>query len=77
MNAVKTEHDNNEAVNKHLWTGNHQSIKRVDRKDVRISELMINGQELQEISGNLNREGEIQWNYKAPQSFQNLEDFKN
>ena len=37
---------------------------------------MINGQELQEISGNLNREGEIQWNYKAPQSFQNLEDFK-
>lgn len=76
VNAVKTEHDNNEAVNKHLRQEIINPLRELIEKDVRISELMINGQELQEISGNLNREGEIQWNYKAPQSFQNLEDFK-
>lgn len=76
VNAIKTEHDNNETINKHLRQEIINPLRELVEKDVRVSELIVNGQELQEISGNLNREGEIQWNYKAPQGFQNLEDFK-
>ncbi|KAL6452057.1 hypothetical protein SBY92_003366 [Candida maltosa Xu316] len=76
LNAIQTEHDSNEVVNKNVKMEILNPLKELIEKDVRVSELVVNGQELQEISHNLNRDGEIQWNYKAPQSFQNLEDFK-
>lgn len=47
--------------------------------DVKFSELLINSQELTEIVDDISQKksnSEIQWNYKAPQIFQNFENFK-
>ena len=77
LNAIKTEHENNEIANKNIKLEIINPLRQLIEKDVRVSELIVNGQELQEISSNLDRDGEMQWNYKAPQTFQNLEDFKN
>lgn len=76
LNAIKTEHENNEIANKNIKLEIINPLRQLIEKDVRVSELIVNGQELQEISSNLDRDGEMQWNYKAPQTFQNLEDFK-
>ena len=50
-------------------------------EDVRLSELMINSQELKEVSAELssggNSSAEVDWNYKAPSSFASLELYKN
>lgn len=49
-------------------------------KDVRLSELMINSQELSELSSRMARgltsQTELDWNYKAPASFASLESYK-
>jgi hypothetical protein len=52
---------------------------KVNKEDVKLSELLINSQELQETSQDITagkQNAEIQWNYKAPQIFQNFENYK-
>lgn len=52
---------------------------RQEQSDVRVLELLVNSTELAEISqdiGNHKLNAEVQWNYKAPQIFQNFEDYK-
>lgn len=47
--------------------------------EVKFSELLFNSQELREIVDDISKKkpnSEIQWNYKAPQIFQNFENFK-
>ncbi|KAI5959397.1 SYP1 [Candida pseudojiufengensis] len=76
LNSVQLDLNNNEILQKNLKQEIINPLKDLIEKDVRISELIVNGQELNEISQNLTKDGEYQWNYKAPQTFQNLEDFK-
>ena len=76
LKAVEMEHHNNEIIRKNLKLEIIDPLRNLIENDVRISELIVNGQELQEISSHLTKDGEYQWNYKAPQTFQNLEDFK-
>ncbi|CAI5759631.1 unnamed protein product [Candida verbasci] len=73
LSAIKLEESNNEILLKNIKLEILNPLRNLIDKDVRISELLVNGQELQEISENLD---EYQWNFKAPQGFQNLEDFK-
>ncbi|KAI5955364.1 SYP1 [Candida jiufengensis] len=76
LNSVQLELNNNEILQKNLKQEIINPLRDLIEKDVRISELIVNGQELNEISQNLTKDGEYKWNYKAPQTFQNLEDFK-
>ena len=69
----------NEALFKSLKLEAIGPLKDVFQKDVRYSELLVNSQELQEISSDLSSSGsnaEMQWNMKAPQIFDNFENFK-
>lgn len=76
VNAVQMELKDNEILQENLKQDVIIPLKNLVENDVRISELTINGQELTELSQHLTKEGEYQWNFKAPQAFQNLEAFK-
>ncbi|KAG7665574.1 SYP1 [[Candida] subhashii] len=79
ISSLQIEVQSNESIHRQVRSDIINPLQDLIEKDVRISELLINGQELQEISDNLKqnkRDAEMQWNYKAPQSFQNLENFK-
>lgn len=79
LNSVQTEIHNNEALVRNLKLESVGPLRDLAQKDVRFSELLVNAQELRELSANFGRHGsdsEIQWNMKAPQIFQNFESFK-
>lgn len=76
VNAVQMELKDNEILQENLKQDVIIPLKNLIENDVRISELTVNGQELTELSQHLTKEGEYQWNFKAPQAFQNLEAFK-
>ncbi|KAI3402637.2 SYP1 [Candida oxycetoniae] len=76
VKSLELDLSNNETIQKNIKQEIIHPLTNLIEKDVRISELIVNGQELEEISSHLTKDGEYQWNYKAPQSFQNLEDFK-
>lgn len=79
LNTVQVEIQTNEALFKNMKLEAVGPLKDVFQKDVRFSELMVNSQELQEISGELTSgtgNAEMQWNMKAPQIFSNFENFK-
>lgn len=79
LNSVQTEIHNNEAMVRNLKLESVGPLRDLSQKDVRFSELLVNAQELRELSGNFGRHGsdsEIQWNMKAPQIFQNFENYK-
>ena len=79
LSSLQVEIHSNETLFKNLKLEAIGPLKDVFQKDVRYSELLVNSQELQEISGDLSRNGsnaEMQWNMKAPQIFDNFENFK-
>lgn len=79
MSSIQVEIHSNEALFKNLKLEAIGPLKDVFQKDVRYSELLVNSQELQEISRDLahnNSNAEMQWNMKAPQIFDNFENFK-
>ncbi|RLV90325.1 hypothetical protein JA1_004651 [Spathaspora sp. JA1] len=79
INSLQLEFQANENVYKNLKLEIINPLKHLVETDVKIPELLINGQELQEIASNLKNgqhDAEMQWNYKAPQSFVNLENYK-
>ncbi|ABN65939.2 Suppressor of Yeast Profilin deletion [Scheffersomyces stipitis CBS 6054] len=77
--SLQIELNNNDELSNSINNEIIRPLRDVVDKDVRLSELLINSQELQEISDGLKStksNAEMQWNYKAPQIFQNWEDFK-
>lgn len=79
LSSLQVEIHSNEALFKSLKLEAIGPLKDVFQKDVRYSELLVNSQELQEISSDLSSSGsnaEMQWNMKAPQIFDNFENFK-
>ncbi|EGW30644.1 uncharacterized protein SPAPADRAFT_142181 [Spathaspora passalidarum NRRL Y-27907] len=79
INSLQLEFQANETVYKNLRLEIINPLKDLAETDVKLPELLINGQELQEIATNMKngkQDAEMQWNYKAPQSFANLENYK-
>jgi SAFF domain. len=79
LTSLQIEHQNNERLLNSLKQDIIKPLTDVVQKDFRLSELLINSQELEEISYKLlknDSSSEMQWNYKAPQIFENFEKFK-
>ncbi|CUM56568.1 Muniscin C-terminal mu-like proteiny domain-containing protein [Debaryomyces fabryi] len=79
LSSIQVEIHSNETLFKNLKLEAIGPLKDVFQKDVRYSELLVNSQELQEISSDLSHNSsnaEMQWNMKAPQIFDNFENFK-
>lgn len=79
LNSIQLNIHTNELLYKHLKLESIGPLKDVSQNDIRYSELLINSQELNEISSALshnNADAEYQWNIKGPQIFTNFENFK-
>ncbi|CAK7901441.1 suppressor of yeast profilin deletion [[Candida] anglica] len=78
LRSIELELHSNEQYFKNIKLETLGPLKDFTNNDVRYSELVLNSQELQEISRDLgkNDSAEYQWNVKAPQIFDNLENFE-
>ncbi|ODV68311.1 hypothetical protein HYPBUDRAFT_9814 [Hyphopichia burtonii NRRL Y-1933] len=79
LNSIQLDIHTNELLYKQLKLETIGPLKDLSsQNNIHYSELLINSQELQEISQSLssNPQAEYQWNVKAPQIFDNFENFK-
>ncbi|KAK6463855.1 Muniscin C-terminal mu homology domain-containing protein [Scheffersomyces coipomensis] len=79
LTSLKTELESNESIHKGVKREIIAPLRDLMENDVRLSELLVNSQELQELSHGLSKNdqnAEFQWNYKAPHIFENFENFK-
>ncbi|KAK6201721.1 putative regulator of actin cytoskeleton [Scheffersomyces amazonensis] len=79
LTSINTEIESNEAVRKSIKREIIGPLRDLMENDVRLSELLVNSQELQEVRQGLavgDSNAEMQWNYKAPHIFENFENFK-
>lgn len=79
LRLIELEVHSNEQFHRNLKLETLNPLKEFINNDVRYSELVINSQELQEIARDLGKShtnSEYQWNVKAPQVFDNLENFE-
>lgn len=79
LNSIQLNIHTNEALYKQLKLESIGPLRDISQNDIKYSELIINSQELKEISNNLSRNdpnAEYQWNIKGPQIFNNFENFK-
>lgn len=79
LRLIELEVQSNEQFYRNIKLETLNPLKEFISNDVRYSELVINSQELQEISRDLGKShtnSEYQWNVKAPQVFDNLENFE-
>lgn len=80
LRLIELEVHSNEQFFKNIKLETLSPLKDFVSNDVRYSELVLNSQELQEIARGLSTGGsnnsEYQWNVKAPQIFDNLENFE-
>lgn len=79
LNSLQTEIHANEANYKSIKLDIIGPLKDIITSDVRYSELIVNSEELQEVADNVSNDvhgSEYQWNLKAPQTFENFQNFK-
>lgn len=79
LHSVQTDIATNEAVLRALKLDSVKPLKDMFSQDVSLSELRVNSEELKEIAQGLHDASsgaEMQWNMKAPQIFDNFENFK-
>lgn len=79
LSSIQLEIHTNETFYKNLKLESVGPLKDLAQNDVRYSELVVNSQELNELASQLasrNSNAEYQWNVKAPQIFDNFENFK-
>lgn len=78
LTSLKLEAQSNDLMVKNLKLDVVNPL-RADTDDARALELIVNGQELQEIADDYalgRNQAEVQWNYKAPQIFETFELYK-
>lgn len=79
LRLIELEVHSNEQFFKNIKLETLAPLRNFIGNDVRYSELTLNSQELQEAAHDLKQEksnAEYQWNVKAPQIFDNLENFE-